>query len=383
MRIVVFSDYQCPDCKRVEGELQAVLARHPGEVSLSAKHYPFCSDCNEVARRLSFSPHPDACRAARLAEAAGALGGDEAFWRAHAWLFERSGVFAEADARALAGALGLDPDALVRGLAAPESLVPVQADIAEGTALGLRTTPFVFLNGVELRAWTLPGALGQAVERLLATDLAAADARADRPPPAAEKLVGDWLASPRVALPEGGHWTGAGADEALVDVVVWGDQDEPSTRALERELAPLFAARPWARYSFRHFPLDRDANPHAPRTQHPGAGLAALLAEAAALVAGPEAFWSVHRWALAHDARDEAALRAALRGLGLDDAAVWRAAQGAAARAAVAEDARQGLALGLRSVPFLVVDGRPVPRWRAEGVVALAELLDRAHALER
>ncbi len=87
LRVVVLTDYQCPDCRRVEGEIEEVFKARQ-DMSLSVKHFPMCLDCNKYAGRTL---HQNACWAARAAEAAGILGGDEAFFKMHDWLFEKKG----------------------------------------------------------------------------------------------------------------------------------------------------------------------------------------------------------------------------------------------------------------------------------------------------
>ena len=50
IRIVVYTDYQCPDCKRIETEIEGLLEDHP-DISFSSKHFPMCRDCNVYAQR--------------------------------------------------------------------------------------------------------------------------------------------------------------------------------------------------------------------------------------------------------------------------------------------------------------------------------------------
>lgn len=73
--MVVFSDYQCPFCKRFEPTLAAVLAKYPSKVRVVWKDQP-----------LPFHEH--ARRAAIFAREARAQKGDAGFWAAHDKLFE-------------------------------------------------------------------------------------------------------------------------------------------------------------------------------------------------------------------------------------------------------------------------------------------------------
>ena len=76
LRLVVFSDYQCKDCRSTEEAIDEALAGRP-DISISHKHFPLCKECNRIVRIEHFHDH--ACRAAQAAEAAGLLGGNDAF----------------------------------------------------------------------------------------------------------------------------------------------------------------------------------------------------------------------------------------------------------------------------------------------------------------
>lgn len=86
VRFVVLSDYQCPDCAKAEEQIRHVMQGRD-DISLSAKHYPLCHECNRFIKYKKFHEH--ACRAARAAEAAGIVGGEQAFWAMHGWLNAR------------------------------------------------------------------------------------------------------------------------------------------------------------------------------------------------------------------------------------------------------------------------------------------------------
>jgi protein-disulfide isomerase len=125
IRIVIISDYQCPDCRRVDEEARAVLAAR-SDVSVSAKHYPFCTDCNRHTPRTL---HPNACRAALAAEAAGILQGNEGFWAMHRWLFDRGGVFTNAELAAALVAGGHDVERFLGVMTGPETLARLEAEV--------------------------------------------------------------------------------------------------------------------------------------------------------------------------------------------------------------------------------------------------------------
>src|SRR5438477_507766 len=77
--------------------------------------------------------------------------------------------------------LSFEPATFEAAMQAEESLRAVREDVEEGSRLGLTQTPMIFVDGVELRGWSAPDALAQAVRAAVehpAPDRA--DAAADR-----------------------------------------------------------------------------------------------------------------------------------------------------------------------------------------------------------
>lgn len=159
VRLVIFADYQRPACRRVEREVRDLVARGAG-VFVSARHFPLCTDCNGAT---THNTHPDACRSALAAETAGLLGGDEGFWRMHAWLFDRGGDVSDAELRAGARELGFDGRAFAEGMRSEAAHRHVREDVHQARAAGVAATPTILVNGVELRGWNVPGGIERAV----------------------------------------------------------------------------------------------------------------------------------------------------------------------------------------------------------------------------
>src|SRR6185295_4441596 len=65
IRVVMFTGYQCPDCRKMEPQVEELLKTRK-DVSISIKHFPFCPDCNRHTPMMQ----PNGCWAARAAEAA-------------------------------------------------------------------------------------------------------------------------------------------------------------------------------------------------------------------------------------------------------------------------------------------------------------------------
>src|SRR4029077_11544325 len=100
IRLVLFDDYECKDCHETELQLAEALQGR-SDISVSPKNYPLCKDCNRTIKSAHFHDH--ACRAAEAAEAAGILGGNEAFWKMRDWLVARSALFSDDDLLKAAG----------------------------------------------------------------------------------------------------------------------------------------------------------------------------------------------------------------------------------------------------------------------------------------
>lgn len=393
IRIVMLTDYQCPDCKRVEGEAEQVMASRK-DVSLSIKHFPMCLEaapgvpCNKYAGR---SLHPNACWAARAAEAAGILGGDDAFWKMHAWLFSKEGRFETSDQLA-AGVrqAGLDPASFEPVMSGPETLKRVRADVEDGVALGLFFTPMVFVNGAEMRGWQTPGALLKTVEEVAKTNPPARIAAADRPALAVEKYVADWREQPEITMPPD---PGAlpiiepdgPADGKVVEVVVFGDYQEPFTAQADKDIrAAASSTKARIRYTFRVYPANKECNPALPpdvpaeaiRAQ---ACLAARAAVSTGLLSGAEGHRKAHIWLMEHQqSLTKEAVAAAAKGWGVDSASLAVKMGEAAVTDRIADDCRAAKQIGLASLPTVYVNGKFVPRPAREGDNVLMRIIDAA-----
>jgi protein-disulfide isomerase len=367
VRVVVFSDYQCPDCKRLEGEITAKV-RSDARFSLSTKQFPLSTLCNP---HMPQDMHPDACWAARAAEVAGIMGGNEAFWKMTDWLFAHNGSFDEPTLRAFVVSLGFDAGAFTAKMESPEVAQRISADIEEAISLGIQgsSAPMIFINGVELKGWNAPDAFGRATGALLETNPPVRTAEHDRPPLAREKFLQDWAGGPALSLPESAYRHVLGSAAPVVRVVLIGDYLEPNTAEADRVLRGLAQdADKGVAYSYLHFPFDQTCNSGVPMTKHANACAAARLAEAAAAVGGNDGFWRAHAWLFEGQARTARVLSQGLatnelaQHLGVDAGALFDAA--AAAGALVTQDIAQAQATGLTQLPWIIINGKVVRQWR-------------------
>ncbi|MBU0617116.1 MAG: thioredoxin domain-containing protein, partial [Planctomycetes bacterium] len=244
IRVVMISDYQCQECRRIENDVMRVFHRRD-DMSVSFKHYPMCSDCNRNTDRRR---HPNACWAARAAETAGILKGNDAFWEMHAWLFEQRGSFTRESFPSQLREFGYDATEFLRIMSGDETLELVKVDVEEAIGLGVWFTPTILINGVELRGWEAPNAVARAIEKLAATNPEPLSAAHDQPPAAREKLIGDWRAELRRQIPPAPAFRSSGPEDVTARVVMFGDYQHSGTAETDALIREVLAQRDDVRY---------------------------------------------------------------------------------------------------------------------------------------
>jgi len=135
--VVVFSDFQCPYCSRVEPTLQQVKDKYgPDKVRLVWKNNP-----------LPF--HQNAKPAAEAAQGAFALAGNDAFWKWHDTAFKNQASLNTDSYVKWAQDAGVkDVNAYKAGLDSHKWADKVDKDLNEGKTVGVQGTPSFFVNGV-------------------------------------------------------------------------------------------------------------------------------------------------------------------------------------------------------------------------------------------
>lgn len=372
LRVVVFSDFQCPDCARIDRDVESLIER--GDVAIIPRHFPLCRECNPG---MPASMHPDACRRAALAEAAGALGGDDAYRRAHQALFS---VQAASDADPLAVvalATGLSAEALNEARQSAVITEAIARDVADATALGVTFTPMIFVNGREWKYYQIgaggPGTLIALVDRLAKEVPPVAT-----PPDAAGKLVEDWRAALPFQPPLAASSTptahlvfdASQGDFTAPDLVLWLDYRLPGARMVDAGLRELAAEGVRFRYRVLQFPATKACNP---RSGFEGGDARACLAAAAAIatreLGGDAAYATMHAWLLHNAATASAeAIIAAAVAQGIDRKAFVAAFSDGSVLAKVqAEADLLNDRMRVTSLPLIAIDDRPVPRWSHPG----------------
>jgi protein-disulfide isomerase/uncharacterized membrane protein len=139
LRLVVFSDFQCPACQRFAQAVAHIRDHHP-QLSIVFKHYPLGKECNSAIR---VDLHPLSCGAACAAEAARRQG---KFWEYHDALFSSEVELAADALRSIAERIGLDVARFDADLRDATTKAKVEADVQLGKKLQIVGTPTAFLN---------------------------------------------------------------------------------------------------------------------------------------------------------------------------------------------------------------------------------------------
>jgi protein-disulfide isomerase len=154
--VVIFSDFQCPFCSRVEPTLQQLRTDYGAKVKFVWKNQP-----------LSF--HPNAMPAAEAAMAANEQG---KFWEMHDKLFANQQKLGPDLYDQLAKEIGLDMSKFKASIAAGKNKAVILADMSAGQAVGAGGTPTFFINGKKLVGAQPIDAFKQVIDAELAAQVA-------------------------------------------------------------------------------------------------------------------------------------------------------------------------------------------------------------------
>jgi protein-disulfide isomerase len=135
--IVMWSDYQCPFCGRVEPTLSRLVEEHGNNIRI-------------VWRDNALPFHQNAMPAAEAGREAYAQGGDAKFWQMHDLLFQNQQALARPDLERYAQQIGLNMDRFRAALDNHTHQARIQQDMQAAAALGARGTPAHFVNGRQL-----------------------------------------------------------------------------------------------------------------------------------------------------------------------------------------------------------------------------------------
>jgi protein-disulfide isomerase len=135
--IVEFADFECPVCRSLHDALHGMLPNYP-QVKLIFKDFPI----DQI--------HPWA-RTASLAGRCTYQQDPAAFWKFYDYIYDKQDLVSAANVYDkvldFAAQANLNQDAFKACLAAPQTTAQVDASVANGNLLEVRSTPTLFING--------------------------------------------------------------------------------------------------------------------------------------------------------------------------------------------------------------------------------------------
>jgi protein-disulfide isomerase len=141
VRIVEFSDFQCPYCADLQKTLDQVLAAFPKDVQLVYKQYPL-------------NIHPFARQAAAAALVAQGQG---KFWEMHDRMFQNFTSINDQNIRTWAKEIGINLVEFDKALQSGKFEPVIQKDMADGAAAKVLGTPTLFVNGKRIHDRSFEG----------------------------------------------------------------------------------------------------------------------------------------------------------------------------------------------------------------------------------
>lgn len=134
--VIEYSDFECPFCKRHAPTMDQILAKYKDDVNYVFRHFP-----------LSF--HANAQKEAEGSECVAELGGNDAFWKFHDYVFEKTTSngygFALDQLPVAAKAAGVDEAKFKTCLDSGKYASKVQEQTDQGAAEGVSGTPGNFV----------------------------------------------------------------------------------------------------------------------------------------------------------------------------------------------------------------------------------------------
>lgn len=284
--LVLFSDFECPFCSKVEATLTQLRQEYgPQKLRIVWKSNP-----------LPF--HKSARPASVAAETVFRLKGSEAFWKFHEQAFQNQRALTPENFEAWAVQAGVDKAKFKAAFDKQEFAAKVDADLAAGKAAGVSGTPASLINGI-LLSGAQPIDKFKAVidEQLAAAQKAIASGtkpekvyaklsqenKAKAPPtPAKQDPAQDDKTVWKVPV---GNSPAKGPETALVTIVEWSDFQCPfCSRVVPtmEEVVKTYGDK--VRFVWKHNPLP----------MHPRAEPASELTLEARAQKGEKGFWDAY-----------------------------------------------------------------------------------------
>jgi protein-disulfide isomerase len=360
--MIIFSDYQCPFCKRVEETLKQVATSYPNDVRFVWKDNP-----------LPF--HPRAKPAATLARFVYKAKGDKAFWDMHDAIFDSNPKLEDDDLKGLAEKAGVKWDDVKTAIENNKFGDKMDASVELANDVQARGTPHFFINGVRLSGAQPIDAFKKAIDEQL-TKAKALVAKGVPKAKVYDELMKDAKGPPP---PEKKEIAAADAQTpikgnkgAKVTITIFSDFQCPFCKRVEPTLAELekeYGDK--VRFAWRHMPLPF----------HADAPLASQAAQEAFAQKGNAGFWKMHdklfeAQGTSEDAIKRPGLEKIAQEIGLNMDKFKAALDSNAHKAKLDADTKIGNDAGINGTPAFVINGYYLSG--AQPSAAFKKLINRA-----
>ncbi|HYQ80717.1 MAG TPA: thioredoxin domain-containing protein, partial [Anaeromyxobacteraceae bacterium] len=341
--LVVFSDFQCPFCARVEPTLKQLEDGYKGDLRIVWKNQPL-------------PMHPQAMPAALAAEAAREQG---KFWPMHDLMFQNQQQLAPPVYEQWAKQLGLDLRKYKAAAESPAAKARVEEDMKLGSSVGANGTPTSFVNCRQLVGAVPVDAFKRLVDEEIkkADELIKKGARLDGA--FYDRICDENLKA--VAAAAGAAPAAPQAVAIRPDDPVRGNPRAPVTLVEFSDFQCPFCSRalPTLQQVQQTYGSQvRVVWKHQPLAMHPQAMPAALAAEAAR---EQGKFWEMHDKLFQNQqALDPQSLERYAKEVGLDLPRFRAAQQDPKLKARVEEDQALAARLGISGTPTFMVNGEKV-----------------------
>lgn len=133
VKIVEFSDFQCPHCSRAKMILDDVKKKYKDKVAIVFKHYPL--------------PFHTQARVASNAALCAKSQNPESFWKLYDYMFANQAKLSVQELKDEAKKIGLKEKEFAECLDANKFDQVISEDINHGNEIGVKSTPSIFVNG--------------------------------------------------------------------------------------------------------------------------------------------------------------------------------------------------------------------------------------------
>jgi len=151
VKLVIFSDFQCPVCRRAAEPLKELEREFPADLQV-------------IWKNNALTTHTHAAPAAIASVAAARQG---KFWEFHDLVFENATALEQSDLETYATRAGLDLARFKQDVADPSAKAQVDYERALAESLEARGTPAFFVNGVKSVGWGSYYGLRSQVQRAI------------------------------------------------------------------------------------------------------------------------------------------------------------------------------------------------------------------------